>query len=97
MEQLTNEKDRELWRIAKKRVKFKRHLVAYVIVNGFLWLLWLISSKDLIEERWPWPVWSTLGWGFGLAWAYADAYILTRTSPIEQEYERLKNKQPNNS
>lgn len=87
------EKDAYLWRVAKKRVKFKRHFIAYLIVNGFLWVLWLITKNEEPESSIPWPIWSTVGWGFGLAWSYADAYYLNRRDPIEKEYEKLKNQQ----
>ena len=74
-------KDPVLWEIAQKRASFKKHLVSYVIVNGFLWAIWLFTSHhyedvNITNIRWghfPWPVWPTLGWGIGLAFHYSDA------------------------
>src|SRR5690349_1707888 len=33
------EKDEKLWRIAKKRAEFKKHLYTYIIINAFLWAI----------------------------------------------------------
>ncbi len=90
-------KDERLWRIAKKRAAFKRHLASYVIVNGFLWVLWYITggyevgfSKGNIFTAWP--IWSTLGWGIGLAFSYVDAYHQTsKEDSVQREYDKLRN------
>jgi hypothetical protein len=37
---------------------------------------------------------STLGWGTGLVFHFFDAYIYPEANSAEQEYERLKRKQP---
>jgi len=39
-------KDQELWKIAKKRVGFKRHLASYIVINSFLSLLWFFTDKN---------------------------------------------------
>ncbi len=97
-------KDPVLWEIAQKRASFKSHAVTYLIVNAFLWAVWYFSSShrgfDITEIRWgyfPWPLWSTLGWGIGLAFHFAGAYIFPRSNSVETEYEKLKNKQKNKS
>lgn len=92
-------KDPVLWEIAQKRASLKKHLVAYLIVNTFLWAIWFLSSShhrefDITNIRWrhfPWPLWPTLGWGIGLAFHYADAYLFTKSNSVEKEYEKLKN------
>jgi len=93
-------KDPELWEIAQKRASFKKHLLTYIIVNGFLWALWFFSNDDhdysdqmFDHYNFPWPIWSTLGWGIGLAFHYAGAYIFPKTNSVEKEYQKLKNKQ----
>lgn len=84
--------DDQLWRIAKKRVKFKRHLATYLIVNGFLWALWWFTQeKSEMEYEMPWPAWSSLGWGIGLAFSYYGAYHDNRDDDIIKEYQKLKN------
>lgn len=95
MEQMT-EKERMLWKQAKKRVGFKRHLWTYIIVNAFLWCMWLIGGMER-EINWrgemiPWPLWATLGWGVGLAFSYYGAYHGNTPDAVEKEYEKLKEK-----
>lgn len=84
-------KDPELWEIAQRRASFKTHALTYLIVNAFLWGLWFINEKDN-RTGYPWPVWSTLGWGVGLAFHFAGAYVFPRANSIEREYEKLKEK-----
>jgi hypothetical protein len=88
-------KDEELWRIAKKRASFKKQLLSYIIVNGFLWALWYITagrnstSDDIFTA---WPIWSTLGWGIGLTFSYFGAYHnLSSSDAVRREYDKLKN------
>ena len=95
-------KDPELWEIAQKKASFKSHAITYIIVNAFLWGIWYFSSSqhDFSFEsiRWshfPWPLWSTLGWGIGLAFHFAGAYIFPKANSVEREYEKLKNQQKN--
>ena len=88
---METEKDRELWKIAKKRVGFRRHLGTYIIINTMFWFLWWFTDTHT-EESFPWPVWPMLGWGIGLAFSYLDAYVYTKGDAIEKEYEKLKNK-----
>lgn len=84
--------DDQLWRIAKKRVKFKKHLASYIIVNGFLWILWWFSEgRNGLGGDLPWPAWSSLGWGIGLAFSYYGAYHDNRDDDIIKEYQKLKN------
>lgn len=89
-------KDPELWEIAQKRASFKSHLLAYIIVNLFLWSLWYFTSNSQIQEEWrsayPWPIWTTLGWGIGIVFHFAGAYIFPKTNSIEKEYQKLKNR-----
>lgn len=88
---METQKDQELWKIAKKRVGFKRHLASYLIVNAFLWFLWWFTDGSS-HGSFPWPVWPMLGWGIGLAFSYRDAYVHSGSSAIDKEYEKLKNK-----
>jgi hypothetical protein len=86
-------KDPMLWEIAKKRAKFKKHLTTYVLVNGFLWTLWYFTNYNhfIGVGNIPWPLWSTLGWGLGIAFQYADAYVFPKSDATEREYEKLNN------
>jgi hypothetical protein len=82
---MKEEKDAELWQLAKARADFKTHLASYLIVNGMLWLLWLFTSGTHAH---PWPIWPTMGWGIGLLFNYLAVYKFTNS--IEKEYEKLK-------
>ncbi|HPH86475.1 MAG TPA: 2TM domain-containing protein [Ferruginibacter sp.] len=84
-------KDPQVWDIARKRAGFKSTVIIYVIVNAFLWTLWFMG-KDGEQNGIPWPAWCTVGWGIGLAFQFAGAYITTRSNHVEIEYQRLKNK-----
>ena len=94
---LRSEKDQQLWRLAKKRVKFKNHLLAYIAVNLLFWAYWyFIGYKYDNSSPMPWPVWCTLGWGFGLFWNYRSAYLSSEgPDAVENEYNKLKNKNGN--
>ncbi len=93
MENLT-EKEKLLWKIAKKRVEFRRHLATYIIMNGFFWCLWYFT--DYTKEEYsgiPWPIFPMLGWGIGIAFQYLGAFVFhNRLSSVDKEYEKLKNK-----
>ena len=90
MEPLT--RDPYLWQKAKARAKFQSHLVVYGLVNAGLWLLWGFSPRD--HEFLPWPVWTSVFWGLGLALngvaAYGGFGYEQRT---QREYERLVREQ----
>ena len=97
-------KDPALWEIAQKRASFKRHLITYLVINAFLWALWYFTGRHATVEidgdamagfNFPWPIWTTLGWGIGLAFHFAGAYVFPRANSVEREYEKLKNQQKN--
>ena len=50
---------------ARQRLQAKRdfgsHLVAYVVVNIFLVVVWAVTGADYF-----WPIWVIGGWGIGL-------------------------------
>jgi hypothetical protein len=88
-------RDEQLWRIAKKRAAFKKQLASYLIINGFLWALWFFttSKHDSDYNMVPWPIWSTLGWGIGLAFSYYGAYMDNRETDTMREYQKMKDKE----
>lgn len=83
-------KDPVLWKIANKRASFKGHLAFYIVVNGFFWALWYFTGRNHGDEEFPWPLWSMFGWGIGLAFHFAEAYVYPKTNFVEKEYEKLK-------
>ncbi len=93
------QKDENLWRIAKKRADFKKHLYTYIIINAFLWAIWYVTKGNHENVNWvtAWPIWPTLGWGIGIAFNYIDAYHSSKEDMVEREYEKLKRQQQNKS
>ena len=50
----------------KRKHKFVEDAVAYVTVNGVLWLIWALTDHSA-DGLMPWPAWVSLIWGFLLA------------------------------
>jgi len=86
---METQKDDMLWKIAKKRVGFKRHLTTYLVINAFFWLLWFFT-ENTEEAGIPWPIFTTIGWGIGLVFHFLSAYVFNKHKAIEKEYEKLK-------
>ena len=57
-------------RIAKARIGFKAHLVTYISVISFLWVIAFVTGS------WHrlWPIYPMMGWGIGLVAHYFAAY-----------------------
>ncbi len=87
----TEEKDKQIWQLAKKRAGFKRHLASYVLVNLFLLGVWYFTESEN-KYSYFWPKWVLLGWGIGLVINYLEAYQTTNIFSAEKEYENLKRK-----
>lgn len=91
-----HDRDPHLWHLAQRRASFKRHLAAYVILNTAFWVLWYFTHEAGEADGLPWPVWPMLGWGIGVAFHYASAYLSSADDAVEKEYHKLlqtKNKQ----
>jgi hypothetical protein len=58
-------RDAAIARLKRKR-KFVEDAVAYVTVNGVLWLIWALSGHSA-DGIMPWPAWVSVIWGFLLA------------------------------
>ena len=89
-------RDQELWEVAKKRAAFKYHVLIYFIMNIFFWTLWYISLKNNItppaeRDVIPWPVWPMVGWGIGIFFNYLTAYK-NKDFLAEKEYKKLRDK-----
>lgn len=86
---METEKEKELWKLAKKRVRFKRHLAIYLVMNLVFWLLWYFTDRHNESAGIPWPIFVTLGWGIGLMFSFLNAYVLSGKNSIQKEYDRL--------
>jgi len=88
---LTDEQklEKKLRRMAKARVEFKQHLMSYIIINAALWAINYITQMNHGAIYW-WAIWSTLGWGVGLAFHFIFTYIVDESTRVDREYERLR-------
>jgi hypothetical protein len=84
------QKDEQLWRLAKKRAGFKHAFIAYLFVMAFLVGIWYFTSGPY---SYFWPKWAMLGWGLGLAFQYFEAYHGNAIFSAEEEYQNLKRNQ----
>jgi len=81
----------------KRKRKFAQDSVAYVAVNGLLWVIWLITDRSTNGSI-PWPAWVSLVWGFFLAldaWRAYGRWPASLNAPIteteiEHELERTR-------
>lgn len=89
----------EAYRLAERRVKAKLgffwHLASYILVNGFLITIYLITSWDNNGLYYPWFVWPLLGWGIGLVFNFLAVFVFpdtpaSRQRMIEKEMQTLK-------
>lgn len=85
-----DDKNSELWMIAKRRAAFKISAFTYIAVNCMLIAIWYFTSGT---GSYFWPIWSMLGWGFGLAMQYFHAYHGNNIFSVQKEYEKLKKQQ----
>ncbi len=70
---------RALERLKAKR-EFSAHVLAYVLVNAFLIVIWAVTDSGFF-----WPIFPILGWGIGLAFHAWDVF---RSGPSEDQIRR---------
>lgn len=87
-----NDQDARLWKMARKRAGFKSHLMTYVLINLFLWAMWYFTGQKEYNEGMPWPLFTTIGWGIGVAMHFAGTYCFPRFASAEHEFQKLKTK-----
>jgi hypothetical protein len=82
-------REEALRRLAKRR-DFRAHLLAYVLGNALLWLIWGVVYA--VSGFWfPWPVFPLFGWGIGLTFHAWDTYGRRpfREQDIDRELARM--------
>jgi hypothetical protein len=79
--------DQAVARLRKKR-EFMAHLLAYVMVNSVLVVVWALTGTPFF-----WPLFPLMGWGIGLAFHAWDTFGRPPTEErIRREMERLRTK-----
>ena len=81
----------------ERKRKFAEDALAYLGVNGVLWLIWLITDRSA-DGSIPWPAWISIIWGFLLgldAWRAFGSWPRSLHRPIteaeiEQEMRRAR-------
>jgi hypothetical protein len=88
------QRDEQLWKLAKKRANTKRNGLVYLTIVVFLWIIWLSNNDFAFGKNmiYAWPKWPTLALSIAFVFEYIDAYYRDNDSLIEKEYEKLKNK-----
>lgn len=66
---------------------FIEHLTAFVIVNGALLVLNIVTSPDYL-----WFLWVTFSWGIGLAFHAVDVFMGDGTNLAKMIVDRIDNK-----
>jgi 2TM domain len=82
----TIDQESDEWARARKRVSDRRdfgsHVVAYVVVNAFLILIWAVTGAGYF-----WPVWVLGGWGIGLVLHAWEAFVRRPVTDADVEAE----------
>ena len=83
-------REQRLWQIARARTKFQGHALTYLVINSGLWAIWALVPASHERHELPWPIWTSLFWGIGLALQGLAAYSrLNSGERTQREYERL--------
>jgi len=84
--------------MVEAKIGFKRHLMVYLVINGFLFAIWLITALISGGGAWfPWFVFVLVGWGIGVfmhGWrVYYGKDEAKREKLINAEMERMREAQ----
>jgi hypothetical protein len=86
MAETTSNHESDAWREAEKRVTMRRdfgsHLVAYVVINGFIILVWAVTGAGSF-----WPIWVLAGWGIGLVLHAYEVFLRRPVTDADIEAE----------
>jgi len=77
----------EAIRSLRRKRDFRSHVIAYVLVNSLLVVIWLETGAGFF-----WPIFPIAGWGIGVAFNAWDAYgrrPITEDE-IRREQDRLR-------
>ena len=71
---------------ATKRVKAKKEFYKHVIIFGVFHLILLMANLLTFDGKW-WVQYSILGWGFGLAIHYLQAFGVPGVDFFDRDWE----------
>jgi hypothetical protein len=71
----------------RKKAEFRSHLLAYVLVNLGLVVIWALTGRDYF-----WPIWPILGWGIGIGFHAWETYGTPSRGPTEDQVRREMDK-----
>ena len=74
----------------KRKREFKTAIAAYLVVNAFLWIIWLLSDERGDANGVPWPLWVTAFWGLGMVLSAWNVYGQRPISESEVDEELRK-------
>jgi hypothetical protein len=76
----------------KRKREFRSALVAYLVVNAGLWLIWILSDERGDANGIPWPLWVTGAWGLGMILSAWNVYGQRPISEaeVDEEMRRLQ-------
>jgi 2TM domain len=71
----------------KKKSEFRDHFLAYLVVNGAIVAIWIVTGAHFF-----WPIIPMVVWGIGLIFHARDVYGHKEISEtdIRQEIERMR-------
>ncbi len=77
----------------RARLGFYWHATSYVVVNGFLIAIYLLTSIAADGLYYPWFIWPMMAWGVGLVFHFLSVFVFTGTydqqKMIEAEMRRM--------
>lgn len=76
---------KEQW-IERQRREFYSHLTSYCIINGFLLMVNLLTTRGYI-----WVIWPMMAWGIGLAFHYVNTFFVA-DEKVERGARRILRK-----
>lgn len=71
--------------LAHRRRQFVQHVVPYVLVIGFLFIINMLTSPGFL-----WFLFPALGWGLGLAFHAWNAFGVTEGPEFEEQFEQWR-------
>ncbi len=97
---INSPEQREAYKRAERRVQakigFYWHLASYIVVNGLLIVIYLLTGPLPGLYSYPWFVWPMFGWGIGLFFHFMGVFVFNGSNSenvkqqmIQEELRRM--------